>query len=91
MTPSLPGDFTTRPTTAEDALRVGELWNDRTEATRNERPETPCDAERGLIDVLGVRPAWRRRGIGRALLLHAFGAFSRRGVRPSTPRTRPMR
>jgi len=43
--------------------------------------EAPGDVKRGLIDVLGVRPAWRRRGIGRALLLHAFGAFSRRGIR----------
>jgi mycothiol synthase len=42
--------------------------------------EAPGDAERGLIDVFGVRPAWRRRGIGRALLLHAFGEFSRRGT-----------
>ena len=43
--------------------------------------EMPGDAERGLIDVFGVRPAWRRRGIGQALLLHTFGDFSRRGRR----------
>jgi len=43
--------------------------------------EAPGDSERGLVDVFGVRPAWRRRGIGRALLLHAFGEFSRRGAR----------
>jgi mycothiol synthase len=42
--------------------------------------EAPGDPERGLIDVFGVRPAWRRRGIGRVLLLHAFGEFSRRGI-----------
>jgi mycothiol synthase len=33
----------------------------------------------GWVDVLGVRPAWRRRGLGRALLLHSFREFERRG------------
>jgi GNAT superfamily N-acetyltransferase len=35
----------------------------------------------GWIDHLGVRRAWRNRGIGKALLLHSFGEFYRRGVR----------
>ena len=43
--------------------------------------EAPGDPSRGLIDELGVRPAWRRRGIGRALLLHAFGELAKRGIR----------
>ncbi len=38
------------------------------------------DAETGLIDELGVRPAWRRRGVGRALLLEAFRALRDRGL-----------
>ena len=33
----------------------------------------------GHISVLGVRRPWRRKGIGLALLLHAFGEFFRRG------------
>lgn len=33
----------------------------------------------GWIRILGVRRLWRRRGIGRALLLHAFAEFRRRG------------
>jgi len=33
-----------------------------------------------LIDELGVRPGWRRRGIGQALLLHAFAALAERGI-----------
>jgi mycothiol synthase len=33
----------------------------------------------GWIGAVGVRPAWRRRGIARALLLHAFREFHRRG------------
>jgi ribosomal protein S18 acetylase RimI-like enzyme len=37
-------------------------------------------AETGLIDELGVRPAWRRRGVGRALLIEAFRALRNRGV-----------
>jgi mycothiol synthase len=32
----------------------------------------------GWIDTLGVRPAWRRRGIGEALLRTAFAEFFRR-------------
>jgi mycothiol synthase len=33
------------------------------------------------INVLGVRRPWRRRGLGRALLLNAFGEFRDRGKR----------
>ena len=36
------------------------------------------DGETGWVDSLGVRPAWRRRGVGLALLRHAFGEFHRR-------------
>lgn len=42
-----------------------------------------CESRRdggGWIGVLGVRRPWRRRGVGRALLLHAFGEFHRRGA-----------
>jgi mycothiol synthase len=35
----------------------------------------------GWIGTLGVRPAWRRRGIAEALLATAFGEFFRRGER----------
>jgi mycothiol synthase len=35
--------------------------------------------ELGWVNVLGVRRPWRRRGLGRALLLHAFGEFRKRG------------
>jgi mycothiol synthase len=39
------------------------------------------EAEEGLgwVRVLGVRRPWRRRGLGRALLLHAFQEYRRRG------------
>jgi mycothiol synthase len=33
------------------------------------------------IDDLGVRAPWRRRGLGRLLLLASFAEFQRRGVR----------
>jgi mycothiol synthase len=41
----------------------------------------PHEAEEGMgwVSVLGVRRPWRRRGLGRALLLHAFHEFLRRG------------
>ncbi len=32
-----------------------------------------------MVETLGVRRAWRDCGLGKALLLHAFGAFHRRG------------
>jgi mycothiol synthase len=39
------------------------------------------DGEKGVgwVGVLGVRKEWRRRGLGRALLLHSFREFRRRG------------
>ena len=39
------------------------------------------EGEKGLgwVQVLGVRKPWRRRGLGRALLLHCFHQFRRRG------------
>jgi len=42
------------------------------------RGEVPGD---GWIGTLGVRPAWRRRGLGEALLLHAFREMRNRGLR----------
>jgi mycothiol synthase len=35
----------------------------------------------GWIRTLGVRRPWRKRGLGKALLLHSFGEFYRRGTR----------
>ena len=35
----------------------------------------------GWVDHLGVRRAWRKKGIGKALLLHTLGEFYRRGVK----------
>lgn len=34
----------------------------------------------GRVDTLAVRRAWRGRGLGKALLLHAFADFRRRGL-----------
>lgn len=38
------------------------------------------DLEVGWVGQLGVLRPWRRKGLGMALLLHAFGEFYRRGV-----------
>lgn len=43
------------------------------------QPREVGDADMGWVSVLTVRPPWRRRGLARALLLHAFGAFQERG------------
>lgn len=37
------------------------------------------DTTRGYVDSLGVRPAWRKRGVALALLRHTFAEFQRRG------------
>jgi GNAT superfamily N-acetyltransferase len=37
------------------------------------------DLHMGWVNQLAVRRPWRRRGLGMALLLHAFGEFYRRG------------
>jgi mycothiol synthase len=46
-------------------------------ATRND----PERSGGGWIGAIGVRPAWRGRGLAKALLLHSFGEFHRRGKR----------
>jgi ribosomal protein S18 acetylase RimI-like enzyme len=45
-----------------------------------------CEPRRdgGFVGAVGVRPAWRRRGIARALLETAFAEFRRRGGRVVT-------
>ncbi|HEV8128201.1 MAG TPA: GNAT family N-acetyltransferase [Candidatus Eisenbacteria bacterium] len=35
----------------------------------------------GWVRELGVRPPWRGRGIGKALLLHTFAILAKRGIR----------
>lgn len=37
--------------------------------------------ELGWVSTLGVLRPWRRMGLGKALMLHAFGEFYRRGTR----------
>jgi ribosomal protein S18 acetylase RimI-like enzyme len=37
--------------------------------------------EAGYVSSLGVKRAWRRRGVAQALLLHAFSEYYRRGKR----------
>jgi ribosomal protein S18 acetylase RimI-like enzyme len=38
------------------------------------------ESNTGWVDHLSVGQAWRQRGIGKALLLHSFGEFYRRGI-----------
>jgi mycothiol synthase len=43
-----------------------------------------CEAGRhggGFVGMIGTRKAWRRKGLGQALLLHAFREFWARGIR----------
>ena len=41
---------------------------------------SPGLPELGRVQVLGVRRPWRKRGVARALLLHAFAEFRSRGL-----------
>jgi mycothiol synthase len=45
------------------------------------RPYAELDTRMGWVSTLGVVREWRRRGLGRALLEHAFAEFHRRGLR----------
>jgi GNAT superfamily N-acetyltransferase len=45
------------------------------------RPLSGTDRDAGYVGVLGVLPAWRKRGIGLALLLEAFARFRAQGKR----------
>jgi GNAT superfamily N-acetyltransferase len=38
------------------------------------------ESNTGWIDHLSVRQSWRKKGIGKALLLHSFGAFYRKYI-----------
>src|SRR5687767_4728257 len=56
-------------------------------ATEDDEPVAAslCDWKRegdsGWVQLIGVRPPWRRRGIAEALLQTAFAEFRRRGER----------
>lgn len=41
----------------------------------------PTEPDIGAVRIVGVRRPWRRKGVGRALMLHAFHEFRRRGMR----------
>jgi ribosomal protein S18 acetylase RimI-like enzyme len=46
-----------------------------------------CESGRhggGYVGMIGTRRAWRRRGLGLALLQHAFGELYGRGIRRVT-------
>jgi ribosomal protein S18 acetylase RimI-like enzyme len=48
------------------------------------RPQATGRPGVGYVADLAVRRPWRRRGLGRALLVEAFGRFHRRGVKVVT-------
>jgi mycothiol synthase len=45
------------------------------------RSHAPYDADQGLVGSISVRRPWRKKGLGLALLRHAFNEFYRRGKR----------
>jgi mycothiol synthase len=52
------------------------LWDgDQVAAVSLCYPNAENDPGKGLVEVLGVRQAWRQRGLGLAILLHSFRVF----------------
>lgn len=52
------------------------LWDgDEVAAVSLCHPKAENDPRKGLVGVLGVRKAWRQRGLGLAILLHSFRVF----------------
>ena len=52
------------------------LWDgDEVAAVSLCYPNAENDPRKGLVAVLGVREAWRQRGLGLAILLHSFRVF----------------
>ena len=48
----------------------------------------PNRFDAGWVGAIGVRKPWRKRGLGLALLHHAFGEFYRRGRHEGCTRCR---
>lgn len=44
------------------------------------REDTDDEGRIGWLEDVGVHPAWRKRGLGLAMLYHSFGVFYARGV-----------
>jgi mycothiol synthase len=58
------------------------LWALATEGTEPVGALTASlGGERGWVDEVGVRPAWRGRGVAAALLRRSFATFADRGIR----------
>jgi mycothiol synthase len=75
-----------RATIENDAKFDATLWYIATDDTTGEiaglvlgRPEDFTKADQGYILVVGVRKAYRRRGLAQAMMTHAFAEYWRRG------------
>ena len=75
-----------KKTMIDDPLFDPSLWflaldDGEIVATSLCRPQAWDDPQSGYISSLGVRRAWRKHGLGLALLHQSFGEFYRRGTR----------
>jgi mycothiol synthase len=61
------------------SLRFVALDGDEIAAVCYANPRDGVDERAGYIELLGVRPAWRKRGLALGLLRHAFAALRERG------------
>lgn len=73
--------FNTRVVPYEPALWRVATAGDEIAGLALNVPHRPGTEDTGWVGTLGVRRAWRRRGIGEALLRDAFARFHERGKR----------
>ena len=74
--------FTHRLETDPDidrSLRFLAVEGDEIAGVCNVSPREGTDGSTGYVELLGVRPKWRKRGVALALLRNAFGELKSRG------------
>ena len=74
-------EFTVKSRTFDPTLWFVAWAGDEVAGYVLDYPERPADPGFGWIGTLGVRRAWRRRGLGEALLHRSFAALHARGYR----------
>jgi ribosomal protein S18 acetylase RimI-like enzyme len=74
-------EFSVKQTNFDPSLWFLALAGDEVAGLSLNFPERSGDPGYGWVGTLGVRRAWRRRGIGEALLRHSFRALHERGQR----------
>lgn len=68
------------PESADSSLWTLAMHGDELVGAIVSREDVGDDGRIGWLEDVGVHPAWRKRGLGLAMLYHSFGVFYARGV-----------